>query len=164
MSRNRFGVAAAVILAMVAAGATTSAAQKKPKEAAAAGAITYLSLGGIEQNLVYYWTPADLAARGESAYNTTIRLGGVVQERSLDWDPKALSLKFTMGTTAESGAAPSIAVDSTGAPPQMFREGIGAIVEGRYDGRVFRAERLMVKHSNEYHPPKVKGKAHTTAE
>ena len=36
----------------------------------------------------------------------------------------------------------------------MFREGIGVVVEGRYDGAMFTAERLMVKHSNEYHPPK----------
>jgi len=121
---------------------------------AAGGALTYMSLGGIEQNLVYYWTATDLATRGEAAYNTTIRLGGIVQQKSLDWDAKTLELKFTLGTTADPGVPPSIMIDSTGAPPQMFREGIGVIVEGRYDGRVFHAERLMVKHSNEYHPPK----------
>jgi len=45
-------------------------------------------------------------------------------------------------------------VHATGAPPQMFRPGIGVVVEGRYahDG-TFQATNLMVRHSNEYHPP-----------
>jgi cytochrome c-type biogenesis protein CcmE len=48
-----------------------------------------------------------------------------------------------------------IAVSEKGAPPQMFRDGIGVVVEGRYgrDG-IFQATNLMVKHSNEYRAPK----------
>jgi cytochrome c-type biogenesis protein CcmE len=48
-----------------------------------------------------------------------------------------------------------VAVRSRGTPPQMFRDGIGVVVEGRYlsDG-VFNCTNLMIKHSNEYRPPK----------
>lgn len=44
---------------------------------------------------------------------------------------------------------------TTKTPPQMFQEGIGAVVEGALnpDG-TFEANRLMVKHGNEYRPPK----------
>jgi len=48
-----------------------------------------------------------------------------------------------------------INVKSRGAPPQMFRDGMGVVVEGRYmTNGVFDCKNLMVKHSNEYRPPK----------
>jgi cytochrome c-type biogenesis protein CcmE len=125
--------------------------------AVAGAALSVISFGGIEKNLVYYWTPQELQERGEAAKNTTIRLGGVVCNHSLEWNPKTLQLRFKVGMDAE-GKGPTVAVYSTSAPPQMFREGIGVVVEGRYDGSLFTAERLMVKHSSEYHPPK-KGQA-----
>ncbi len=120
--------------------------------AIAIGAVAYLSFGGIEKNLVYYWTPSDLLAKKDSVKGATIRLGGMVQEGSLDWDAESMRLEFAMAEQPEPGG-PSIKVISTGAPPQMFREGIGCIVEGKYDGTVFHSDRLMVKHSNEYQPP-----------
>jgi cytochrome c-type biogenesis protein CcmE len=79
-------------------------------------------------------------------------LGGVVQKDSIDWDPATLKLNFRVGMQAEGGPA-SVLVNSTGAPPQMFQEGIGAVVEGEYDGKMFHADRVMVKHSNEYRAP-----------
>ena len=52
-------------------------------------------------------------------------------------------------------------VRSTGAPPQMFRDGMGVIVEGRVGSAgVFEASNLMVKHSNEYRAPKPGEEAH----
>jgi len=121
--------------------------------ALAGAGLSYIALGGLGENLVYYWSPAEIAAKGEAAKKATIRLGGVVQKGSLDWNPKTMTLRFTVGMTPEPGA-PSVPVVSNAAPPQMFREGIGTVVEGTWDGQVFHAERLMVKHSNEYHPPK----------
>lgn len=117
-----------------------------------AGAIlAYVAFGGIESNLVYYLSAEELLARGSRAEGATVRLGGLVQEGSVDWDAKTLSLSFRVGTTATG--EPHIAVASHGAPPQMFQEGIGAIVEGQYRAGVFHAERVLVKHSNEYRPP-----------
>lgn len=117
----------------------------------AAGATGYIAFGGIEKNLVYYLAPDELLAKGQAAHGATVRLGGLVQRGSLDWQPKTLSLRFRVGL-AESGP-PAILVQSHGAPPQMFQEGIGAVVEGAFDGEIFRAERVLVKHSNEYRPP-----------
>lgn len=117
----------------------------------AAGVVGYIAFGGIEKNLVYYLAPDELLARGEAAHGATVRLGGLVQRGSLDWQPQTLSLKFRVGLT--DVGPPSILVQSRGAPPQMFQEGIGAVVEGIFDGDIFRAERVLVKHSNEYRPP-----------
>ncbi len=144
-------------LASQARGATVSPARKKQLVAVAAlavagGALAFISMGGIEKNLVYYWDVAQLSQKGNAAIGAHIRLGGVVQEGSLDWKPEAMSLHFSIGMATKG--EPKIMVASTGAPPQMFREGIGVVLEGSYDGKVFNADRLMVKHSNEYHPPK----------
>ncbi len=133
----------------------TPRAKKQLAAAAAlimAGAgVGFLALGNLEKNLVYYLTPSDLLARPD-AVNTTVRLGGMVQQGSLQWDADTLKLRFNLGEGQDASAA-HVPVVSTGAPPQMFREGIGCVVEGRFDGKVFHTDRLMVKHSNEYHPP-----------
>ena len=118
----------------------------------AGAALAYLALGNMETSLVYYWTPSDLLAKADTAKDKTIRLGGMVQVGTKEWSPETLSLKFVMGEKPE-GPGPSVTVVATGSPPQMFREGIGCIVEGKYDGEIFHAERLIVKHSNEYRPP-----------
>lgn len=114
------------------------------------GAFGYLLYGGIGENLVYFLTPAELLAKGTSAVDTPVRLGGMIEEGSVQWDAQKLDLRFRV-----TDGTKTIAVHSTGAPPSMFRPGIGVIVEGRYakDG-VFNATNLMVRHSNEYHPPK----------
>lgn len=120
--------------------------------AVAAIALAFFSSGSIEENLVYYWSPTELLQRGKSAYNATVRLGGVVEKGSMDWNEDTLDLKFRLSMAPEKGTD-AINVLSKGAPPQMFREGIGAVVEGYYDGGLFRADRVMVKHSNEYQAP-----------
>ena len=119
---------------------------------AAASALAFLAFGGMEENLVYYWTPNDLIDKGQAVIGSTIRLGGMVQEDSLDWNAEEMRLKFLLAESPEAGER-AVSVISSGAPPQMFREGIGCIVEGVYDGKVFRSDRVMVKHSNEYQPP-----------
>ena len=114
------------------------------------GAFGYLLYGGIGENLVYFLTPAELLAKGTSAVDTPVRLGGMIEEGSVQWDAQKLDLRFRV-----TDGTKTVAVHSTGAPPSMFRPGIGVIVEGRYakDG-VFNATNLMVRHSNEYQPPK----------
>lgn len=113
--------------------------------------VAALSYAGIEKNLVYYLSADELLAQGAQAHGATVRLGGLVQKHSVVWDAKAMQLGFDVGLADAGG--PHVHVAATGAPPQMFQEGIGAVVEGSYDGQVFRAERVMVKHSNEYRPP-----------
>ena len=114
------------------------------------GAFAWLLYGNLDKNIVFFLTPQELLAKGVDGYEVPVRLGGQVKPGSMQWDAKTLDLRFaiTDGTS-------EIAVRAKGAPPQMFRDGIGVVVEGRYerDG-IFQATNLLVKHSNEYHPPK----------
>jgi cytochrome c-type biogenesis protein CcmE len=120
----------------------------------AATALGVVAFSGIDDNLVYYWTPGELVARGESAVGPTIRLGGMVQPGSIQWDQGKSSLTFRVADGKEA-TAQSVLVRSEQIPPQMFREGIGVVVEGPFDkAGVFKTQRLMVNHSNEYRPPK----------
>ena len=113
--------------------------------------VTLLNLRGLEKNLIYYLDAKELQDRGQKGQGGTVRLGGLVQKNSVKWDAQRLALSFRVGL-ADTGE-PNILVQATGAPPQMFQEGIGAVVEGQYDGQAFHADRVMVKHSNEYRPP-----------
>ena len=55
---------------------------------------------------------------------------------------------------ARAPSAAKVSVISTETPPQMFREGIGVVVEGSYEkDNVFRSNRLMVNHDNNYRAP-----------
>ena len=119
---------------------------------AAALVVTFawLLYGGLDKNVVFFLTPNELLAKGANGYDVPVRLGGQVKPGSVKWDEKTLDLRFAI--TDGNG---EVTVHSTGAPPQMFRDGMGVVVEGRYgrDG-VFNSTALMVKHSNEYRAPK----------
>lgn len=119
----------------------------------AGGALAFIAIGNIGENLVYYWSPSEMVANGQKAIGPTIRLGGIVVPGSLNWDEKSTTLKFKV---ADDHKKLDSAVDVLAhqVPPQMFREGIGVVVEGTWDkNHVFTSNRLMVNHSNEYKPP-----------
>jgi cytochrome c-type biogenesis protein CcmE len=111
----------------------------------------YLLFGGLDKNVVFFLTPAELLAKGTDGMGVPIRLGGQVQPGSVQWDAEKIELRFQVTDTTGK----IVRVSSRTAPPQMFRDGMGVVVEGRYnrDG-VFEAKSLMVKHSNEYRAPK----------
>ncbi len=110
--------------------------------------------GNLGQNLVYYWTPGEMISQGTKAYHATIRLGGIVQKGSIQWDGSKTHLAFRVADSKADGAT-SVLVNATETPPQMFRDGIGVVVEGKFGpSQVFHSDRLMVNHSNEYRPPK----------
>lgn len=116
----------------------------------------WLLFGGLEKNVVFFLTPKELLAKGVDGIGVPVRLGGQVKPGSVTWDAKALDLRFTV-----TDGAREMPVHSTGAPPQMFRDGMGVIVEGRVgNAGVFEATGLMVKHSNEYRAPKPGEEAH----
>jgi len=117
--------------------------------AVAGAAFLVVAFGGIGQNLVYYWAPKDLRAAGDRAVGATIRLGGLVAPDSIRYGEGASSLEFDV-----VDASASVHVRSRGVPPQMFREGIGVVVEGTMTpGGHFESGRLMVSHDNEYRAP-----------
>ena len=116
----------------------------------------WLLFGGLRENVVFFLTPQELLAKGTEGVGVPVRLGGQVKPGSVTWDAKTLDLRFTV-----TDGAREVNVHSTGAPPQMFRDGMGVIVEGRVGSAgVFEATNLMVKHSNEYRAPKPGEEAH----
>lgn len=118
------------------------------------GALAFVAFGNLGDNLVYYWIPSEVLARADHIQGQTVRLGGFVAPGSVKWDAQALHLEFKVADKDAADAA-TILVDSNGAPPQMFRERIGVVVEGTIDGQhVFHSDRVLVNHSNEYKPPK----------
>ena len=117
--------------------------------AAAVAIYLAIAFGGIGRNLVYYWGPTQVRAAGDKAVHAAIRLGGMVATGSLVRGHGPSDLEFDV---VDSGAR--IHVRSHGVPPQLFREGIGVVVEGTMTPQgYFEGDRLLVSHSNEYRAP-----------
>src|SRR5207237_5324186 len=113
---------------------------------APAAAFLFTAIGGIGENLVYYWGPKELRAAGSKATGATIRLGGQVAVGSVKRGDGVSNLEFdvTDGTAL-------VHVVSRGVPPQLFRDRIGVVVEGTMakDG-TFECRSMMVSHDDEY--------------
>lgn len=121
--------------------------------AVAAAALAWIAFGSIGENLVYYWKPSEMAAQGPKAYGATVRLGGVVVPGSVAWNSEHTIVSFQVADTHAPDAV-KVNVRSEQVPPQMFREGIGVVVEGTYSADlVFRSNRLMVNHDANYRKP-----------
>jgi cytochrome c-type biogenesis protein CcmE len=121
-----------------------------------AAVFAWLLFGGLEKNVVFFLTPQELLAKGTEGVNVPVRLGGQVKPGSVQWDATTLDLRFIV-----TDGQREMAVRSTGAPPQMFRDGMGVVVEGQADpSGVFHASSLMVKHSEEYRAPAPGEEAH----
>lgn len=109
---------------------------------AALGVLGVLGVTGLQDNLVYYRTPSEIAA--DPPDSGRLRLGGLVQKGSVSRDHESLTFVLTDG-------AYDVPVTYEGKAPGVFREGQGAIVEGTLDvGGSFLADNVLVKHSNEY--------------
>jgi cytochrome c-type biogenesis protein CcmE len=111
-----------------------------------AACVGYLVYGGIQDTIVYFVTPSELHAKGTAAYGKSLRLGGLVKDGS--WHKEAGTLFHSFELVDESA---TVKVAFRGIPPDLFGEGRGALVEGRYgaDG-VFQAKTILAKHSEEY--------------
>lgn len=112
------------------------------------GVVGVLIYQGLSNNLVYYITPSELLAK-QNIIGQSFRLGGQVRPGSVQLNPKTRFLRFML-----QDPKASVEVVSHDLPPQMFRAGIGVVVEGTYTGKLFSATNLMVKHSNAYRAPK----------
>jgi cytochrome c-type biogenesis protein CcmE len=112
-------------------------------------AVAYLIWGGVQEALIYFYTPSELQAQGNEALGKRLRLGGMVETGSLTKDPETLTMRFRI----TDGSA-SVPVRFKGIPPDLFTEGKGAVVEGTWSPEgVFQCDLIMAKHSEEYHPP-----------
>ncbi len=115
---------------------------------AALGLATWLVLGAFRQNLVFFFSPTQVAAK-EAPVNKTFRIGGLVENGSLKRENDGLTIRFTVTDTANT-----IPVVYKGIMPDLFKEGRGCVAQGRVgsDG-VFYADQIMAKHDENYMPP-----------
>ncbi len=115
---------------------------------AALGVAAALILSAFQQNLVFFFTPSQVAAN-EAPQGKTFRIGGMVEKGSVKRDEDGLTVKFLVTDTAKS-----IPVVYRGALPDLFREGKGVVAQGRVgaDG-VFAASEVLAKHDENYMPP-----------
>ncbi|MBX6392233.1 MAG: cytochrome c maturation protein CcmE, partial [Burkholderiales bacterium] len=97
---------------------------------------------------VFFFSPSQVVAK-EAPLDKTFRIGGMVEEGSLKRLPDGLSVEFKITDTAHS-----IPVTYTGILPDLFKEGKGAVVQGKLgpDG-LFRATEVLAKHDENYMPP-----------
>ena len=106
----------------------------------------FLVLKALEQNISYFYTPADLLAENVTA-EKRVRLGGLVETGSVKIED-GVNLTFNV----VDGEA-RIAVSYTGIRPDLFREGQGVIAQGRLnDNGIFVAETILAKHDENYVP------------
>jgi cytochrome c-type biogenesis protein CcmE len=110
-------------------------------------ALGYLIYAGVTQSAVYFVTPAEL--RATPVAGKAYRLGGMVVPGTLKWEPQRLALSFSL-----SDGRATVPVRHRGTAPDLFGEGRGAVVEGRWnkDG-YFEATLILAKHSEEYRAP-----------
>jgi cytochrome c-type biogenesis protein CcmE len=110
-------------------------------------ALAYMIYAGVTQSAVYFVTPSEL--RSAPVAGKVYRVGGMVEKGSLRWDARTLALAFSL-----SDGRSTIPVRHTGTAPDLFGEGRGAVVEGRWTaGGYFQATQILAKHSEEYKAP-----------
>jgi cytochrome c-type biogenesis protein CcmE len=108
-----------------------------------------LVYSGVRDSLVYFYTPTELTQKQDEVRGKALRLGGMVVDGSVRWDPQTLLLSFQL--TDGQG---TVFVRHKGTAPDLFKEGAGAVVEGTWTPEgYFRASTIMAKHSEEYKPP-----------
>ena len=105
----------------------------------------------INGNLVYFLTPQEaLIQRADYDDGRRFQIGGLVAEDSVESGDDGLRFVVVSGT--EPGAA-AVRVLYEGSPAQLFRPGIGVVLEGSWNGDTFDADTMIVKHDEEYRAP-----------
>ena len=108
----------------------------------------FIALTALEDNIVFFRSPSELAAK-PAAIGEAIRIGGLVREGSVTRDGLRADFQVT-------DLAHDIAVSYEGMLPDLFREGQGVVAEGRFDATgTFRADTVLAKHDETYMPPEV---------
>ncbi|MGI9229109.1 MAG: cytochrome c maturation protein CcmE [Gammaproteobacteria bacterium] len=109
-----------------------------------------LMLQAFQENLMYFYSPSEIAA-GKAPDNRDFRIGGMVVKGSVMRDADTLQVYFTLTDTAKE-----VTVSYNGILPDLFREGQGIVANGRLDrSGVFRAAEVLAKHDENYMPPEV---------
>jgi cytochrome c-type biogenesis protein CcmE len=110
------------------------------------GVATALILSAFQKNLVFFYTPSDVAANKAPA-GRQFRVGGLVETGSVKREGVRVTFRVT-------DTAQTITVAYDGILPDLFREGKGVVAEGRIDqDGVFHASQVLAKHDENYMPP-----------
>ncbi len=122
------------------------------------GLIVALVLNAFQSNLVFFFSPTQVAA-GEAPKGKSFRVGGMVKEGTIKREPDGVTLRFVMTDTEKD-----MLVAYQGILPDLFKEGKGAVAQGKLnDDGVFVASEVLAKHDENYMPPeaaKAVGDAH----
>jgi cytochrome c-type biogenesis protein CcmE len=108
-----------------------------------------LAMWGLRERASYFYTPADIVA-GRAVQGRSMRLGGMVQRGSIVRQPDGVTIRFTL----TDGKAETPVV-YRGIVPDLFREGSGAVAEGRLQNGAFTADTILAKHDERYMPPEL---------
>ncbi len=112
-------------------------------------AAVLLGMWGLKDRASYFYTPADVIA-GKAAPGQVMRLGGMVERGSIQRQSDGVSIRFVL----TDGKA-STPVSYRGILPNLFREGSGAVAEGRVENGAFVADTILAKHDERYMPPEL---------
>lgn len=105
-----------------------------------------LVLKALDSNIALYITPSDVIA-GKAPHDKAFRMGGLVKQGSIQRE--GMTTRFIITDTAKE-----IPVAYTGILPDLFRDGKGAIVQGRLGANgLFSASEVLAKHDENYMPP-----------
>ena len=114
------------------------------------GIATGLALKAFNKNILYYYTPSQVAA-GAARPGQMFRMGGMVVNGSVQRAPGSMTVRFALTDMQHS-----VPIMYTGILPDLFREGQGIVVHGALaaDGQ-FTADEVLAKHDEKYMPPEV---------
>lgn len=112
------------------------------------GAGVALALQAFSENLVFFFSPTQVAAK-EAPVGRTFRLGGVVEVGSVEHEKDGVTVRFRITDTAQT-----VPVQYEGILPDLFSEGQGVVAQGKLDDKgVFNASEVLAKHDENYMPP-----------
>jgi cytochrome c-type biogenesis protein CcmE len=114
------------------------------------GIATTFGLRAFQENLLYYYSPTQVAA-GEPPMGRKFRVGGLVVPGTVKREDGNIEVQFTLTDNASL-----VTVAYAGILPDLFREGQGIIAHGKLDSNgIFVAEEVLAKHDENYMPPEV---------
>jgi cytochrome c-type biogenesis protein CcmE len=109
----------------------------------------FMIFQALSTSLVYFILPNEYAQNPAQFEDRRIRLGGLVAPESVLFDDERLQLTFLV-----TDGIQQYHVRHTGAPPELFKENAGVVIEGRFDtADVFMSDNLLIKHSEVYEAP-----------
>ena len=111
----------------------------------AIAAAAALVMNAFQSNLVFFYSPSQVAAK-EAPTARTFRIGGLVQEGSVKRD--GVMVHFVVTDTANT-----VPVRYQGILPDLFKEGKGVVAQGQLNAGVFEAREVLAKHDENYMPP-----------